>query len=155
GVIIAWMIVRGQALPLRDYFLQRLPAVGSGRIRPGLLTAAVAATALVIAAASPAWQAAFITTFAIGLVLLSAVVITGYAGQLSLAQFALGGVGALVAGRLVAAAGWPFLLALPAGMAATAVVGGLFALPAVRTRGINLAIMTFGLATAIELLVFG
>jgi sulfate-transporting ATPase len=155
GVIIAWMIVRGQALPLRDYFLQRLPAVGSGRIRPGLLAASVGAAAVVIALASPPWQAAFVTTFAMGLVLLSVVVVTGYAGQLSLAQFALAGVGALVAGRLVAAAGWAFVLALPAGMVATALVGGLFALPAVRTRGINLAIMTFGLGTAIELMVFG
>ena len=34
-MIIVWMIVRGQALPLRDYFLQRLPAVGSGRVRSG------------------------------------------------------------------------------------------------------------------------
>ena len=28
------MVLRGQALPLRDYFLQRLPAVGSGRAHP-------------------------------------------------------------------------------------------------------------------------
>ena len=33
-VIVVWMIVRGQALPLRDYFLQRLPAVGSGTRPP-------------------------------------------------------------------------------------------------------------------------
>ena len=41
------------------------------------------------------------TTFAMGFVLLSVVVITGYAGQLSLGQFALAGFGAWVAGRLV------------------------------------------------------
>ena len=35
AVIVLWMLLRGQALPLRDYFLQRLPAVGSGRARPG------------------------------------------------------------------------------------------------------------------------
>ena len=34
AVIILWMLLRGQALPLRDYFLQRLPAVGSGRAHP-------------------------------------------------------------------------------------------------------------------------
>ena len=155
GVIVAWMIVRGQALPLRDYFLQRLPAVGSGRVRPRVLAAALGSTALVITLVPAQWQDAFVTTFAMGLVLLSVVVVTGYAGQLSLAQFALAGFGALVAGRLVAAAGWPFLLALPAGVVSTALLGTLFALPAVRTRGINLAIMTFGLGTAVELLIFG
>ena len=155
GVIVAWMIVRGQALPLRDYFLQRLPTVGSGRVRPRVLAAALGSTALVITLVPAQWQDAFVTTFAMGLVLLSVVVVTGYAGQLSLAQFALAGFGALVAGRLVAAAGWPFLLALPAGIVSTALLGTLFALPAVRTRGINLAIMTFGLGTAVELLIFG
>ena len=39
-VIVVWMIVRGQALPLRDYFLQRLPAVGTGRVRPLVLARA-------------------------------------------------------------------------------------------------------------------
>jgi sulfate-transporting ATPase len=82
------------------------------------------------------------------------VVITGYAGQLSLGQFALAGVGALVAGQLVDNAGWPFLLALVVGALAAVPIGALFALPAVRARGINLAIVTLGLGSAIELLVF-
>ena len=69
------------------------------------------------------------TTFAIGIILLSVVVITGYAGQLSLAQFALAGFGALVAGRLADVRGWPFLLALLAGVVATVPLGALFALP--------------------------
>ena len=29
-VIIVWLVIRGRALPLRDYFLQRLPSVGIG-----------------------------------------------------------------------------------------------------------------------------
>ena len=36
--------------------------------------------------------------------------------------------------------GWPFPLALLAGIVATVPLGALFALPAVRSRGINLAI---------------
>ncbi len=153
-VIVLWMIVRGQALPLRDYFLQRLPAVGSGRVRPVALVVAVAVTLLVIVSVPTQWQDAFVTTFAMGFVLLSVVVITGYAGQLSLGQFALAGFGAWVAGRLVDAAGWPFWLALLAGAAAAIPVGALFALPAVRARGINLAIVTLGLGSAMELTIF-
>jgi sulfate-transporting ATPase len=154
AVIILWMVVRGQALPLRDYFLQRLPAVGSGRVHPVAIAIAFAGASAVILSVSTRWQDAFVTTFAMGLVLLSVVVITGYAGQLSLGQFALAGFGAWVAGRLVDAAGWPFWLALLAGTVAAIPVGFLFALPAVRARGINLAIVTLGLGTAIELMIF-
>ena len=46
--IVVWMIIHGQALPLHDYFLQRLPSVGSGRIRPGLLAISVLVMALLI-----------------------------------------------------------------------------------------------------------
>jgi sulfate-transporting ATPase len=154
AVIILWMVVRGQALPLRDYFLQRLPAVGSGRVHPIAIAVAVAGASAVIISVPVRWQDAFVTTFAMGLVLLSVVVITGYAGQLSLGQFALAGFGAWVAGRLVDAAGWPFWLALLAGAVAAIPVGFLFALPAVRARGINLAIVTLGLGTAMELMIF-
>ncbi|MGF1595765.1 MAG: ATP-binding cassette domain-containing protein [Acidimicrobiales bacterium] len=153
-VIIVWMVVRGQALPLRDFFLQRLPAVGSGRVRPRVLAVVLPLTAIGILLVPLNWQDAFVVTFAMGLVLLSVVVVTGYAGQLSLAQFALAGFGALVAGRLVDSAGWPFALAIVAAVVATAPLGALFALPAVRARGINLAIVTLGLGTALEFMVF-
>ena len=33
-VIVVVLIMRGQAIPLRDFPLQRLPVVGSGRVRP-------------------------------------------------------------------------------------------------------------------------
>ena len=154
AVIILWMLLRGQALPLRDYFLQRLPAVGSGRAHPIAVAVVGAITALVVIVVPTRWQDAFVTTFAMGFLLLSVVVITGYAGQLSLGQFALAGFGAWVAGRLVDAGGWPFWLALLAGVVATIPVGAAFAIPAVRARGINLAIVTLGMGTAMELMIF-
>jgi sulfate-transporting ATPase len=83
------------------------------------------------------------------------VVVTGYAGQISLAQFAIAGFGAWAAGRLVAAGGFPFWAALIVGVLATVPLGILFALPAVRTRGVALAVVTLGLGTAMELILFG
>lgn len=153
-VIVLWMVFRGQALPLRDFFLQRLPAVGSGRVHPIAVGVTLVLTSILIMSVPLRWQDAFVVTFAMALILLSVVVVTGYAGQLSLAQFALAGFGALVAGRLVDGADWPFPLALLAAVAATAPLGALFALPAVRSRGINLAIVTLGLGTALEFMVF-
>ena len=102
----------------------------------------------------PIWIDAFTVTLCVAIILLSIVVLTGYTGQLSLAQYAIAGFGAWVAGRLIATQDIPFWLGLLIGVAATVPLGVLFALPAVRTRGINLAIVTLGLGTAIELMLF-
>jgi ABC-type branched-subunit amino acid transport system ATPase component/branched-subunit amino acid ABC-type transport system permease component len=153
-IIVVWLLVRGQALPLRDYLLQRLPTIGTGRINWPVLGFFVALCAFLMSTTQPIWIDAFTVTVCIAIVLLSIVLLTGYAGQLSLAQFAFAGFGAWVAGRLCAAEGLPFLLGAAIGVAATLPLGILFGLPAVRTRGINLAIVTLGLGTALELILF-
>ncbi len=153
-VIVLVLLVRGQALPLRDFFLQRLPSVGSGRLNWPGIAFGVGLAALLLSTLDPGWTDAITITVATAVILLSVVVLTGYAGQLSLAQFALAGFGAYVAGRLVDSQGTPFWLALLAGVAAAVPLGVLFAVPAVRTRGINLAIVTLGLGTAVELMLF-
>ncbi len=153
-VIVVVMVVRGQALPLRDFFLQRLPSVGSGRIRPAQVSAGVAVGVVLLLFTSTSWIAAITISLATALILLSIVVVTGYAGQLSLAQFAIAGFGAWVAGRLVASQGLPFLAAAAVGIVATIPLGVAFMLPAARTRGINFAVVTLGLGTALELMLF-
>ena len=100
------------------------------------------------------WVDAITVSLGVAIVLLSIVVLTGYAGQLSLAQYSIAGFGAYVAGRLVAVFDIPFLLGLVAGVAAAVPLGVIFGLPAVRTRGINLAIVTLGLGTTMELMLF-
>ncbi|HVX31532.1 MAG TPA: branched-chain amino acid ABC transporter permease/ATP-binding protein [Solirubrobacterales bacterium] len=153
-VIIIMLVFRGQAIPLRDHFLQRLPSVGSGKVNPRVLIPGVVAAGVVISLLDSAWLDSVNVTIAYGVILLSIVVVTGYAGQLSLAQFAIAGFGAWIAGRLVATTDIGFLPGMLIAMVATIPVGVLFALPAVRTRGINLAIVTLGLGVAIELMIF-
>ena len=58
----------------------------------------------------PIWIDAFTVTLCIAVVLLSIVVLTGYAGQLSLAQFAFAGFGAYVAGGSSPSTTCPFWL---------------------------------------------
>ena len=154
AVIVAVMILRGQSLPTRDFFLQRLPAVGTGTVRPGLVVFGVAVGAVAMTVVPVVWQDALTITLGFALVLLSIVVLTGYAGQISLAQFAIAGLGAWIAARLDATLDVPFLLAVLIGVAAALPIGVLFALPAVRARGLSLAVVTLGLGTAIELMVF-
>lgn len=154
-IIIVILAVRGSALPLRGHAFDRLPRIGTGRVRWQIVVPfVVLALVLINVLSSADWQAVFTSTFGTAIVLLSFVVLVGYTGQISLAQYTLAGLGALVAAQLSASAHWPFWAALLIGAVAAAGIGVLFALPALRTRGINLAIVTLGLALATNSIVF-
>jgi ABC-type branched-subunit amino acid transport system ATPase component/ABC-type branched-subunit amino acid transport system permease subunit len=103
---------------------------------------------------SGSWTTALITTCIYSIICLSLVVVTGYAGQLSLAQYTVAGIGALVSTRLNDAEHIPFELAALLGIAATVPVALLVALPALRARGVNLAVATMGLSVVIFSVVF-
>jgi sulfate-transporting ATPase len=152
-LIIVVLMLRGRALPLRSFVSERLPRVGSGEIPRARLAVALAVTGILAAFVNTNWViGATITLFA-AIVLLSQVVITGYAGQLSLAQLTIGGVGAIVAARVASATGLPFLLSLLLGMAAVAPVSVLLGLPSLRARGVSLAIATLGFGVAVNSMV--
>ncbi|SNQ46830.1 ABC transporter [Frankia canadensis] len=153
--IILVLIVRGRSLPLRSFVSERPAVASSGRLNPFLVIGlAAVAIVLELAVLPDDWLQAVTISLTFGLFALSVIVLTGWAGQLSLAQIALGGVGALGTGLLVAKSGWPFIPALIAGIAIAVVGGLLFALPALRTRGINLAVVTFGLGFAVQQMAF-
>jgi len=84
-----------------------------------------------------------------GLVGVSLVVLTGWAGQISLGQFGLVGISAGVVGGVVSRHNPDFFVALAIGMAAGAVAAVIIGLPAVRIPGLYLAVTTlaFGYAT--------
>jgi sulfate-transporting ATPase len=153
--VIIVLLVRGRALPTRAHVVERLPSIGSGRIKPGVLLPVGFLFAFLMAVVfSTSILAALTVQIIAATILLSIVVLTGYAGQLSLAQFALAGSGAYIAARLVATQGWGLLPAMAAGVVGTILVGLLFALPAVRTRGLTLAVVTLGLGITIQSMVF-
>jgi len=154
-VIVVVLVIRGRGLPVRGTSSDRLPRVGTGRIRPGVVALGGVLTILPVYLWAPeSWFGPLVVSLSFSIVGLSAVLLTGYAGQLSIAQFGLAGVGAYAAGRLADARDWPFELALVAGVAAAMVVGLLFGLPALRTRGVNLAVVTFGLGFALHQILF-
>jgi ABC-type branched-subunit amino acid transport system ATPase component/branched-subunit amino acid ABC-type transport system permease component len=153
-IIIVVLAARGQAIPLRDFLLERLPAVGSGRVGPLRVLLGIGIAVGLIALLPPSWVDAFGSTYAFAVFMLTFVVLIGYTGQISLAQWGLAGFGAWVAGRLIAGHGVPLILGVFLGVVATVPVGVALALPALRTRGINLAIATLGLGTALEVMIF-
>ncbi|MGI5159288.1 ABC transporter permease subunit [Microbispora sp. CA-102843] len=143
--VIVWLVLRGRGLPLRSHLLDRLPAVGSGQVKPTRLAVAFALScALVVFGMNEQWLTALTFTVLIAIVCLSVVVITGYAGQLSLTQYALAGVGAFIAARLSDVV--PFEIALVTAVLLTAAIGALVGLPSLRTRGVTLAVVTLALA---------
>jgi ABC-type branched-subunit amino acid transport system ATPase component/ABC-type branched-subunit amino acid transport system permease subunit len=152
--IVVWLMLRGQGIPQRDFILQRLPSVGNGRLRWPLILALLAVVVTMAFSVQNVWLDGYIITMSSAIIVLSIVVLTGYAGQLSLAQFAIAIFGAWVAGRTAAIFELPFLVVLVIGVIATVPLGLLFAIPAVRTRGINLAIVTLGLGTVLYVSVF-
>ena len=103
--------------------------------------------------ANDSWARASYVSFTAAIMVLSIVVVTGFAGQISLGQWALAGIGALAAGRALHA-GWPIELAIPFGIVMTVLIGFIFALPALRTRGVNLAVVTLGLGYTVSEVIF-
>jgi len=79
---------------------------------------------------------------------LSLTVLTGWAGQVSLGQFGLVAVGADVAAHLGRSV--PLALLLPLGGVVTAVVAVIVGLPALRVRGLYLAVSTLGFALFLQ-----
>lgn len=87
----------------------------------------------------------------LSLIMLSLVLLTGYGGEVSLGQMAFVGVGVLVMAQLFGAV--TPLSVLAAGLGAAA-VGALVALPALRLRGLYLALGTLAFADILDKLVF-
>jgi branched-subunit amino acid ABC-type transport system permease component len=86
---------------------------------------------------------------AFALVGLSVGIVTGLSGQLSLGQFAIAGVGAATY-TIVNTHGLPLIVAVVAGCLASAFASLVLALPALRIRGLMLAITTLSFALAAQ-----
>ncbi len=115
----------------------------------GLVIGAVALVAL-----SGQDRLALVTSMIGALVCLSIVVLTGWSGQISLAQMAFAGVAGFGLSKLASGAGVPFPIAPVLAAALAAVVGVAVGLPALRARGVSLAVVTLAGAVVVEDVVF-
>ena len=142
-------IERVRAVPAE---LRHLPEVRwVGRVLLGLLAGGVVALPAFLSDGDINLAAA---VFIYAIIAVSLVVLIGWAGEISLGQVAFVGIGAAVAGSLNVHFGWDLTLTT----LSAAVVGGLcsiiIGLPALRIRGLFLAVstMAFALATSSFLL---
>lgn len=130
-------------IPLASPWRRLLPMVLT------LLVAAVVGPWLL----SAYWLNTFTTVACLVLVAGTVALLYGQLGMVSLAQFALVGVGGWVCLRLIH--GWhvPFEVALISGALFAGVCGFLVGLPALRMRGLYLALLTLMVASAFQVLV--
>ncbi len=149
------LFFRGRRVAGRGEFFGKLPSVGSGRTAPYLLLLGGGVSLLCIWIIFPYdWLVAFEYQLVFALIITSLVVVTGYCGQISLAQMAFAGVGGLIASWLYSTYHVDFLIALLAGVVAVVPAAVVVALAGVRTRGVALAIVTLGLAFSLEAIIF-
>ncbi|MCR1786334.1 ABC transporter permease [Nocardioides carbamazepini] len=154
-VVVVILFAFGSRLPSRGS-LQTipLPDVHIPRLRPVAGTVVLAVTVVLLVVTRDAYRFGLTYSIILTLVALSYVVITGYLGQISLAQTAFAGAAGFTLSKVTTDWDMPFLLAVLLCSVVAALLGMIVALPAFRIRGAQLAIVTIAASLAIERFVF-
>jgi branched-chain amino acid transport system permease protein len=161
-VIVTAMLVRKAGAPSRtdersswqaSKDVRGVPGelVGFPEVRWGLFGVRAAILALVLALpllldVAQLNLATVIVLFSI--VGLSLVLLTGWAGQVSLGQFAFFGIGAAIASHVTTALHWDLSVAVVIGGLVGAAAAMIIGIPALRIRGLYLAVITLSFALA-------
>jgi sulfate-transporting ATPase len=149
--VVAVLLVRGRGIPSRDAVgVQRLPAAPFPRLSWKWCLAAIVAFGAGPVLLTSFWDSVAVLGAGFALVVLSIVLVTGYVGQVSLAQWAVAGVGAFVSVDLAANHGWSMIPAMAVSIVAGTAVGLVIGFPALRIRGIDLAVVTLGAGVAVQ-----
>lgn len=128
------------------------PGTPFQRLRPMLVTFAV------VACVGPwlfsaYWLNTFSTVACLSLVAATAAMLYGQLGMVSLAQFALSGVGGWFCLRLIHGMDVPFEMGLLFGAVIAGLFGLIVGLPALRMRGLYLALLTLMVAAAFQVVI--
>jgi branched-subunit amino acid ABC-type transport system permease component len=150
-LLVVVMLVRSKALPERGALIKR--SLPSARPPRHVLQWTIALTAIGLGLAFTLhgnYQVGLSTSLIGVLFALSLVVLLGFVGQISLAQYMFAGVAAFLLSRFTLDWGLPFPIAPLLSAMVVCIVGALMAVPAVRVRGVNLAILTLATGLAVE-----
>lgn len=149
-IVVIVLLVGGQLVPTRGQITERLPAAPYPRVRPLLIVGGVLIFGLLPLLLTTYWQTVMIYACAYIMVCLSLVLITGYVGQISLAQWALAGFGGFTAGTVAASWGWSMIPATGFAAVCAFALGVVIGYPALRVRGLSLAVLTLAAGGAIH-----
>lgn len=99
------------------------------------------------------WIKTFTSALALSIAVAGVALLYGQLGLVSLAQYALVGTGGWIALRLVHGTGLPFSLCVLLGGLGSGLIGMIAGLPALRLRGLYLALVTLMIAGAYQVLI--
>ena len=154
-LIVLVLVVKGSSLPQRGELVYSNMPLAPPVHRVALKLGVFATVSVVLLFWLPSsYSAAYSIALIGGVIILSLVVIVGWVGQISLCQVGFAGIGAYATVRVAnhLSVGFPFSIFLGALVAIP--VGLLVGLPALRVRGVNLAVVTLGAGIALERMVF-
>lgn len=150
-IIIFTMAVRGESLPTRATLVQgHFPRSPRPRHVAAWTAVFCALGTVGLLVLDSTWRGAIIVSTTTAVIALSIVVLTGYVGQISLMPMALAGISAFSMVKLTSVWHVPFPIAPILAALVAMGIGVLTGIPAVRVRGMNLAIATLAAAIAIE-----
>ena len=154
-IIILVLVVRGRSLPTRGS-VETIKLPFAPRAKRAVPTSVIGALAVgaVLFVTTPDWRLAIVNSLVGVVICLSLVVLTGYVGQISLMQMALAGISGFTLSKIADAHHIPFPVGPLIGAVAAVAVGLIAGVPALRVRGVNLAVVTFAAAVTIEQMVF-
>src|SRR5580693_3435716 len=147
------LVVGAEAIPSFAGEREWMPVVPRRRPRTISLAAAVVVAVVTVIYFNLYWQSLIVQGAGMAIIALSLVLVVGYLGQITLLQWSLAGIGAFAAASLAINHHLSFLLSLLAGGLCSAVVAFVVGLPALRLRGISLAVITLSACVTIETLV--
>ena len=118
-----------------------------------MIVSLAALTAVIAVSAGGYWLTIFTASFAIALATAGTGLLYGRLGLVSLCQFALVGIGGWITLRIYYEFHPPFLISILAGGLGASTIGILWGLPALRMRGLHLALATLMLAGAFQVVI--
>jgi branched-subunit amino acid ABC-type transport system permease component len=162
-ILVCLLVRRGLGTGLRDMAASSWALTGNLRRVPrhlaehprvrwarriGLFTL-IGGTALLAQVLPPSQRVLLSSVLLFAVMGLSLVVLTGFAGQISLGQYAFVTLGAIIGGRMTQI-GFPSGSALVYAVVGCGIAAALISLPALRVRGLFLAVATLAFALAAE-----
>ncbi len=162
-VVIVVLYIRGDKLPVRGTISQlRLPRSPEPKHLVRNTAIPVAVVLLLVNIFTGPWELALNTSMIAAIMMLSLVVLVGYIGQISLANLTLAGVASFSVARFAAngkqigllpvkltGLNLPFPFSAILAVAVATIVGIVVGFPALRIRGVQLAVVTITASTAI------
>jgi len=155
-VLVVAMYFRAGKIPGRgDVLERRLPAAPPPKhpMRSALICGVIGAVAILLLPGG--YRNTLDVSLITAVFLLSVVIITGYLGQVSIVQLALGGSAGFAVSHFATDFGIGFPWAPILGVIIAVLLGLFCGIPALRVRGVSLAVVTLAAAVAIENFGFG